>query len=102
MGVAPALVRYASILPPPPQAFGADDKRRHGWIKFGAGMTMAMPLAIAAVVRDLAAFACVFLLFGVFAFGGRIWPKPRFWRTIWQPDTREEAAKALRESKPED
>jgi|tagenome__1003787_1003787.scaffolds.fasta_scaffold20491581_2 hypothetical protein len=61
-----------------------------------------MPLAIADIVRDLAAFVCVFLLFGVFVFGGRIWPKLRLWRTIWQPDTREEAAKAQRESKPED
>jgi hypothetical protein len=61
-----------------------------------------MPVAIAPVVRDLAAVVCVFLLFGVFAFGGRIWRKPRLWRTVWQPDTRDEAAKALRDSKPED
>jgi hypothetical protein len=51
-------------------------------------------------LADLGAALCVLLLLWIAAFGGRIWRQNRSIRTIWQAETRDETAEALRRSRP--
>ena len=62
-----------------------------GYVRGVAAVTVAHAVAV----------VCALLLLGVFIFGGRIWKQPRLIRTIWQRETRDEIAGALRRSQPD-